>query len=170
MHTWVVIAHNTQPHQPDTFSYFSFWTKYFLVCECYVIIFLSQISFSYLFSPDLTTVMQPAVLAIALTSIFFLLCCFLPESPRYLAYCEMKSKDTDFAKEVELHSIWGKEDLQRKSILDLFDELKKLNLLPLMGLILVEQFIGGISILFYMKHFARLTGEWISYRQAGVIV
>lgn len=29
-----------------------------------------------------------------------------------------------------------------------------------MGLVLVEQFIGGISILFYMKHFAKLTGEY----------
>jgi hypothetical protein len=27
-------------------------------------------------------------------------------------------------------------------------------------LILVEQFIGGISILFYLKYFAQLTGEF----------
>lgn len=73
----------------------------------------------------------------------------------------MKRKHTyDFEKAVKLHNLWSEEDLQRKSIVDLFDELKKLNLLSLIGLILVEQFIGGISILFYMKHFARLTGEW----------
>lgn len=70
----------------------------------------------------------------------------------------MKSKDIDSVKAMKLHNIWGKEDLQRKSISDMFVALKKLNLLPLMGLILVEQFIGGISILFYMKKFAQLTG------------
>lgn len=58
-----------------------------------------------------------------------------------------------------MRNLWSEEDLQRKSIVDLFNELKKLNLLSLIGLILVEQFIGGISILFYMKHFAQLTGE-----------
>jgi hypothetical protein len=70
----------------------------------------------------------------------------------------MKHTD-DFNKAVKLHNLWSAEDLQPKSIVDLFDELKKLNLLSLIGLILVEQFIGGISILFYMKHFAQLTGE-----------
>lgn len=58
-----------------------------------------------------------------------------------------------------MHNLWSEEDLQRKSIVDLFNELKKLNLLSLIGLILVEQFIGGISILFYMKHFAQLSGK-----------
>lgn len=73
----------------------------------------------------------------------------------------MQSKDSDFTKEAkgQSTSIWDKEDLRRKSIKDLLDELRKLNLMPLMGLILVEQFIGGISILFYMKHFGKLTGE-----------
>lgn len=99
-------------------------------------------------------------MAIALSVFYFILCCFLPESPRWLAYCEMKSKDIDSVKAMKLHNIWGKEDLQRKSIADLFAELKKLNLVPLMGLILVEQFIGGISVLFYMKYFAQLTGEF----------
>lgn len=65
----------------------------------------------------------------------------------------------DLEKAVKLHNLWSEEDLQRKSIVDLFDELKKLNLSSLIGLILVEQFIGGISILFYMKHFAQLTGK-----------
>lgn len=72
----------------------------------------------------------------------------------------MKYKHTyEFAKALKLRNLWGEEDLRRKSIVDLFNELKKLNLLSLIGLILVEQFIGGISILFYMKHFAQLTGE-----------
>jgi hypothetical protein len=105
---------------------------------------------------------EPAVMAIALSTFYFILCCFLPESPRWLAYCEMKSKDIDSVKAMKLHNIWGKEDLQRKSIADLVAELKKLNLVPLMGLILVEQFIGGISVLFYMKHFAQLTGKLLT--------
>lgn len=56
-------------------------------------------------------------------------------------------------------NLWNEEDLQPKSIFDLFDELKKRNVISLVGLILVEQLIGGISILFYMNHFAQLTGE-----------
>lgn len=72
----------------------------------------------------------------------------------------MTFKNTyEFEKAVKLHNLWSEEDLQRKSIVDLFDELKKLNLLSLIGLFLVEQFIGGLSILFYMKHFAKLSGE-----------
>lgn len=105
--------------------------------------------------------MQLSAISIILCVFFFVICCFIPESPRYQAFCDMKRKHTyDFEKAVKLHNLWSEEDLQRKSIVDLFDELKKLNLLSLIGLILVEQFIGGISILFYMKHFARLTGEW----------
>lgn len=56
-------------------------------------------------------------------------------------------------------NLWNDEDFQSKSIYDLFTELKQRNLISLIGLILVEQLIGGISILFYMKHFAQLTGE-----------
>jgi hypothetical protein len=66
-----------------------------------------------------------------------------------------------FEKAAKTHNLWSAEDLERKSIKDMFDELKKLNLLSLIGLILVEQFIGGVSILFYIKYFARLTGEWV---------
>lgn len=69
------------------------------------------------------------------------------------------SHTSDFEVPVKLRNLWSEKDLQRKSIVDLFDELKKLNLLSLIGLILVEQFIGGVSMLFYMKHFAQLTGE-----------
>jgi hypothetical protein len=58
------------------------------------------------------------------------------------------------------NNLWIEEDLERKSITDLFVELRKLNLSSLIGLILVEQFIGGISILFYLKYFAQLTGEF----------
>lgn len=75
----------------------------------------------------------------------------------------MKYKDTfKCEKTVKLQSLWNVKDLQRKSIVDLFTELKKLNLLSLIGLLLVEQFIGGISILFYMKHFAQLSGKYLS--------
>lgn len=102
--------------------------------------------------------MQLSVIAISLSSFFFVICCLIPESPRYHAYCEMKHT-FEYDKAVKSHNLWSAEDLQRKSIVDLFDELKKLNLLSLIGLILVEQFIGGVSILFYMKHFAQLTGE-----------
>jgi hypothetical protein len=104
--------------------------------------------------------MQLSVIAIILSTFFFFICCLIPESPRYLAFCDMKFKHTyDFEKAVKLHNLWSEEDLQQKSIVDLFNELKKLNLLSLIALILVEQFIGGISILFYMKHFAKLTGK-----------
>lgn len=106
--------------------------------------------------------MQLSAIAILLSMFFFVICCLIPESPRYQAYCDMTFKHTyEFEKAVKLHNLWGEEDLQRKSIVDLFDELKKLNLLSLIGLFLVEQFIGGISILFYMKHFAQLSGESI---------
>jgi Sugar (and other) transporter len=104
--------------------------------------------------------MQLSVVAVLLSILFFIICCLIPESPRYQAYYDMKKKHTyEFDKAVKLHNLWSEEDLQRKSIVDLFNELKKLNLLSLIGLILVEQFIGGVSILFYMKHFAQLTGE-----------
>lgn len=102
--------------------------------------------------------MQLSAIAIILSSFFFVICCLIPESPRYHAYCELKHT-YDLDKTTKLRNLWSAEDLQQKSIVDLFDELKKLNLLSLIGLILVEQFIGGISILFYMKHFAQLTGE-----------
>lgn len=103
--------------------------------------------------------MQLSAIAITLSLFFFMICCLIPESPRYRAYCDMRFKHTyDFEKAVKVHNLWSEEDLQRKSIVDLFDELRKLNLLSLIGLILVEQFIGGISILFYMKRFAQLTG------------
>jgi hypothetical protein len=108
--------------------------------------------------PDFVTPMQLSVITIILSSFFFVICCLIPESPRYHAFCEMKHT-YDSNKMVKLHNLWSVEDLQRKSILDLFNELKKLNLLSLIGLILVEQFIGGVSILFYMKHFAQLTGN-----------
>lgn len=104
--------------------------------------------------------MQLSVIAIILSVFFLVICCLIPESPRYQAYCDMKCKHTyEFEKATKMRNLWSEEDLQRKSIVDLFNELKKLNLLSLIGLILVEQFIGGISILFYMKHFAQLTGE-----------
>lgn len=113
-----------------------------------------------LFFADLITPMQLSVIAILFSFLFFVICCLIPESPRYQAYCDMHDKQSyQFDKAVKIHNLWSVEDLQRKSILDLFDELKKLNLLSLIGLFLVEQFIGGISILFYMKHFAQLTGE-----------
>jgi hypothetical protein len=86
-----------------------------------------------------------------------MICCIIPESPHYHAYSELK-KNHDLDKTVKIHNLWSAKDLERKSIKDVFDELKKLNLFPLIGLILVEQFIGGVSILFYMKHFAHLTG------------
>lgn len=102
--------------------------------------------------------MQLSAIAITLSVSFAFICCLIPESPRYQAYWDMKYKHTyKFEKAVKLHNLWSEEDLQRKSIVDLINELKKLNLLSLIGLILVEQFIGGISILFYMKHFAQLT-------------
>lgn len=104
--------------------------------------------------------MQLSAIAIALSASFSIICCLIPESPRYQAFRDMKYKDTqDFEKAEKLHNLWTEEDLQRKSILDLINELKKLNLLSLIGLILVEQFIGGISILFYMKYVATLSGK-----------
>lgn len=123
----------------------------------HLICFHFDLLFSYI---DFVTPMQLSVMAIILSLFFFVICCLIPESPRYRAYCDMKYKHTyEFAKALKLRNLWGEEDLRRKSIVDLFNELKKLNLLSLIGLILVEQFIGGISILFYMKHFAQLTGE-----------
>lgn len=118
--------------------------------------------FNYLnFSTAFITPMQLSFIAITLSIFFFVICCLIPESPRYQAYCDSNFRHTyEFEKAVKLHNLWSEEDLQRKSIVDLFDELKKLNLLSLIGLLLVEQFIGGISILFYMKHFAQLTGEF----------
>lgn len=104
---------------------------------------------------DLITPMQLSAIAITLSVSFSLICCLIPESPRYQAFCDMKNIE----KVVKLHNLWTEEDLQRKSIVDLINELKKLNLLSLIGLILVEQFIGGISILFYMKHVAQLSGK-----------
>lgn len=117
--------------------------------------------FNYLnFPTDFITPMQLTAIAITISTFFFFICCLIPESPRYQAYCDTNSRHTyEFEKAVKLHNLWSEEDLQRKSIVDLFNELKKLNLLSLIGLLLVEQFIGGISILFYMKHFAQLTGE-----------
>lgn len=104
--------------------------------------------------------MQFSAIAIIYSILFFVICGLIPESPRYQAYCDMEYKHTyDLEKVVKLHNLWHIEDLQQKSIVDLFCELKKLNLLSLIGLILVEQFIGGVSVLFYMKNFAQLTGE-----------
>ncbi|KAG5670321.1 hypothetical protein PVAND_000597 [Polypedilum vanderplanki] len=104
--------------------------------------------------------------------IYFIICCFLPESPCYKYYCDISRKqqchnDDDMEKDVKLCHLWNEEDLEQKSITNLFAELRKLNLSSLIGLILIEQFIGGISILFYIKYFAQLTGgtisaEWIS--------
>jgi hypothetical protein len=96
--------------------------------------------------------------------VYFIICCLLPESPRYQLYCDAFQKHSnDFESATKMRNLWSEEDLQRKSIIDLFIELRKLNLLSLIGLVLVEQFIGGIGILFYMKHFAQLTGEFRSY-------
>lgn len=104
--------------------------------------------------------MQFSAIAITLSVSFSIICCLIPESPRYRAFCDLEYKHTyDFEKAVKLHNLWSEEDLQRKSIVDLLNELKKLNLLSLIGLILVEQFIGGISILFYMKYFSQLSGK-----------
>lgn len=73
----------------------------------------------------------------------------------------MREHSYDFEKAMKMRSnLWSEEDLQSKSIFDLFAELQKRNVISLIGLILVEQLIGGISILFYMKHFAQLTGEF----------
>jgi len=99
-----------------------------------------------------------ATLSVTLSLFYFIICCLIPESPRYQAVQDSE-RSYDLEKAVELNNLWSVEDLQRKSIVDLFAELKKLNLLSLIGLVLVEQVIGGISILFYMKHFAQLTGE-----------
>lgn len=106
--------------------------------------------------------MQLSAIAIFLSIFFFIICCLIPESPRYQAICDLNFARTfEFDKTTaKIHNLWSEEDLQRKSIVDLFNELKKLNLLSLIGLILVEQFIGGVSILFYMKHFAQLSGKF----------
>lgn len=78
-----------------------------------------------------------------------------------MLYCEVRKEDSyDIEKAMKMNvNLWSEEDLQSKSIFDLFAELKRRNLISLIGLILVEQLIGGISILFYMKYFAQLTGE-----------
>jgi hypothetical protein len=93
--------------------------------------------------------------------LYFFICCLIPESPRYQYYSEtMREHSYDFEKAMKMNrNLWSKEDLQPKSIFDLFAELKKRNVISLVGLILIEQLIGGISILFYMKHFAQLTGK-----------
>lgn len=94
---------------------------------------------------------------------YFIICCLIPESPRYQSYNEkIREQSYDFEKaEKKMNcDLLNEEDLQQKSIFDLFSELKKRNIISLVGLILVEQLIGGISILFYMKHFAQLTGEF----------
>ncbi|CRK89024.1 CLUMA_CG002519, isoform A [Clunio marinus] len=112
---------------------------------------------------DLVTPLQHSWIVFALALLFFVICCLIPESPRYQAFREMEVENTyDFEKAVRLHKLFNVEDLQRKSLKDLFNELKKLNLLSVIGLFLVEQFIGGISILFYMKHFSQLTGGHLS--------
>lgn len=54
-----------------------------------------------------------------------------------------------------------------KNHLQIFVELQRLQILSLIGLIMIEQLVGGISILFYIKYFAQLTGgissvEWIT--------
>lgn len=65
----------------------------------------------------------------------------------------------DAEKEKGLYNPWSEEDLQQKSFKDLFVKLQKSNLLWLIGLIVIEQLVGGISILFYIKYFAKLTGK-----------
>lgn len=123
---------------------------------------VNEFNFPFISLADFITPKQLSVVAILLSIFFFVICCLIPESPHFVAYSDMKYKDTfECEKTVKLHSLWSMEDLQRKSIVDLFTELKKLNLLSLIGLLLVEQFIGGISILFYMKHFAQLSGKYL---------
>lgn len=104
-----------------------------------------------------------SIISMIISLLYFIICCLIPESPRYQFYCEVRREHSyDFEKATKMNSnLWNDEDLQSKSIFDLFAELKKRNLISLIGLILVEQLIGGISILFYMKHFAQLTGKSI---------
>jgi hypothetical protein len=101
-----------------------------------------------------------AITSVIFSLLYFIICCLLPESPCYKYDCDTsRAPCHDTEKDVKLCHLWNEQDLQRKSITDLFVELRKLNLSSLIGLILVEQFIGGISILFYIKYFAQLTGE-----------
>lgn len=105
-----------------------------------------------------------SIISMIISFLYFIICCLIPESPRYQYYCEVRrehSYDFEKAMKMNISNLWNDddEDLQSKSIYDLFEELKKRKLISLIGLILVEQLIGGISMLFYMKHFAQLTGE-----------
>ena len=108
------------------------------------------------------------VLPINVCIFYFIICLFIPESPRFEAYCSYReslifqdAKENAIQKQLP-HVLWTHEDLQRKTVDNLLSELKKTKLLSVVGLILFEQFIGGISILFYMKKFAILTGSFIA--------
>jgi hypothetical protein len=97
-------------------------------------------------------------MSMIMSLLYFIVCCLIPQSPRYQSYCELKRDDYEKAMKMN-GNLWNDEDLKPKSIFDLYAELRKSNHISLIGLIVVEQLIGGISILFYMKHFAQLTGK-----------
>lgn len=90
----------------------------------------------------------------------------IPESPRYQAYCHhhesLNFRDVESNAIKKQNVLWTHEDLQRKTVCNLISELREKSLCSVIGLIFFEQFIGGISILFYMKKFAVLTGSFIS--------
>jgi Sugar (and other) transporter len=107
---------------------------------------------------DFMSSLHLSIMSMIMSLLYFIVCCIIPQSPRYQCYCELKRDDYEKAMKVN-SNLWNDEDLKPKSIFDLYAELKKSNHISLIGLIVVEQLIGGISILFYMKHFAQLTGK-----------
>lgn len=60
-----------------------------------------------------------SIMSTVFSLLYFVICYFIPESPRYEYYCEVSRKQKCDVGNNKLHNTWNEEDLQQKSFADL---------------------------------------------------
>lgn len=100
--------------------------------------------------------------------VLFIGFCFMPESPRYLSLHgkiddakkilqKFKADDRDVENDLQL---WTNYHLHKKSYLSVFKEDFGITFaFPIFGLVIFQQLIGAIPLLFYLHKIFKLTGE-----------
>lgn len=106
----------------------------------------------------------PAIIPAALFAAFW----FMPESPRYLCAKGRendaktiigKFKDIDNQVEYDIR-MWSSVKEPTKLTAPFRSDIGLKNLLPIFGIIIFEQLIGAVSILFYLQKILSFTSKW----------
>lgn len=117
--------------------------------------------FFFLFLQDSLEIYDAAKISLINATTYLGFCLFLPETQgneRFRGSPNSNNPDIENNNNNQYDSN-GNNIEKQTSLKNLYTEIKKSSVLYIIGLIMIEQLIGGISILFYIKYFAQLTGN-----------